>query len=117
MLRTLVRLSRRRVYTDVVTVSAKRRRITGYAVVLGLYALVALVTPLLHHDVACHLQSKTHCDACTASSAAGRIESGLVQLGHSGPVELKLPADIQSGNWAERPSSPGRAPPQESSAV
>lgn len=86
-------------------------------VILGVYALIAVVTPLLHHDIACHLQSKSHCDACTVSSTASNIETGVVYVGHFGAVEPSVLTVTLVRAWAERPSSPGRAPPQESSIV
>jgi hypothetical protein len=51
---------------------------TGLALVLGLYGATILATPLLHHDLACHQKSPTHCQACTASPLASRIERGVV---------------------------------------
>lgn len=46
------------------------------AVAVGLYAIVLLGNPILHHDLACHLKTPGHCDACTACPQAPRIESG-----------------------------------------
>ncbi len=79
--------------------------------VLGLYALVSIVAPLLHHDFECHLQSRPHCDACTASPEASRIEGGVVLVSRIEPVRAPLPENVVARHWAERPSSPGRAPP------
>lgn len=95
----------------IVTSTAQRRRAKGRLVVLGLFALVTLVAPLLHHDFECHLKSRIHCDACTASPAASRIESGVTLFIHIGPLRPGVPESIEAKACAERPSSPGRAPP------
>jgi len=67
--------------------------------VLALYVLVLVVSPLLHHDLACHRTSPTHCTACTGSAAASRIdplpglepgqlpEAGRVEALHQEPAE------------------------------
>jgi hypothetical protein len=44
------------------------------ALMLALYVMVLVVTPVLHHDLACHRTSPTHCTACTGSPAASRVE-------------------------------------------
>jgi len=95
----------------IVTSSARRRRAHGRLVVLGLFALVTLVAPLLHHDFECHLKSRIHCDACTASPAASRIESGVTLFIHIGPLRPGVPESVEAKARVERPSSPGRAPP------
>jgi len=76
-----------------------------------LYIVVALVTPLLHHDVACHLQSKTHCDACIAHSMASGVESSAAPGNQAGKIEPCVPGDAVAKAFAERPAAPGRAPP------
>ena len=101
----------RRVYTDDVAAPLARRRTRAWLLVLGLYALVSIVAPLLHHDFACHLQSRPHCDACTANPVASRIEGGVVLVSRIQPIRLKHPDNVVARHWAERPSSPGRAPP------
>jgi hypothetical protein len=45
-------------------------------VLLGIYALVLAASPLLHHDLECHLKSPGHCDACVANPLASGIETG-----------------------------------------
>jgi hypothetical protein len=92
--------------------SVPRRRAHGRTIVLGLYALVALVAPLLHHDFECHLKSRIHCDACTATPSASKIESGVRLLVHVGPLRPTLPESVEAKSCADRPSSPGRAPPK-----
>lgn len=55
----------------------RSRRGTWVLLGLGLYALALVGNPLLHHDLACHLKSPTHCTACTSSPTASRIEDGI----------------------------------------
>ena len=93
----------------------QRRGARARLIVLGLYVLVSLVAPLLHHDFECHLNSRMHCDACTATPAATGIESGVVLFVHVGPLRPSVPENIAVRAFAERPSSPGRAPPANTS--
>ena len=104
-----------RVYTGRMTASARRRRAWGRLAVLGLFALVTLVAPLLHHDFDCHLKSRLHCDACTASRTASKIEAGAVLFVRIGPLRPTVPESVEAKSCADRPSSPGRAPPKENS--
>jgi hypothetical protein len=76
-----------------------------------------MVAPLLHHDFECHLKSRIHCDACTATPAATGIESGVILFVHIGPLRPNVPESIEAKAFAERPSAPGRAPPREASLV
>lgn len=94
-----------------VTAVAQQRRTRGRLFVLGLFALVTLVAPLLHHDFECHLKSRMHCDACTATPAASRIETGVALFIHIGPLRPGVPESVEAKACAERPASPGRAPP------
>lgn len=91
--------------------SAPRRRAHGRVIVLGLFALVTLVAPLLHHDFECHLKSRPHCDSCTASRTASKIESGVALLVHLGPMRPCVPENVEAKTSVEGSSSPGRAPP------
>ena len=50
-----------------------RRRLLG-ALALALYGLLIAISPALHHDLACHVKSPGHCDACVANSPASRAE-------------------------------------------
>ena len=34
---------------------------------VALYAIVLIVAPFAHHDLACHLKNPLHCTACTSS--------------------------------------------------
>src|SRR5262249_5524449 len=57
----------------------RRHRLLA-AVALSLYALLLAVSPVLHHDLACHVKSPTHCDACVANSPASRVEATTVAI-------------------------------------
>jgi hypothetical protein len=80
---------------------------------LGLYALVVLASPGLHHDFDCHVKSPRHCQACAANPLAPRTAATsvvaaltLLDLGKSETAtETTLPRGI------ERNVS-GRAPPR-----
>jgi hypothetical protein len=92
-----------------------RRRVTRTAFVLAalsLYAALLAGNPLLHHDLACHVKSTTHCDACVTSAVASRVEAGarvdLDMRRPSGAIERGAPAP--SAHRA-LPAAPGRAPP------
>jgi hypothetical protein len=78
---------------------------------MALFALVTLFAPLLHHDFECHLESRPHCDACTASPAASRIESGVTLVAEVAPLWACLRESVEAKARNERSSSPGRAPP------
>ena len=36
---------------------------------LAMYVAIVATLPLLHHDIACHIQSPTHCTTCFIGSA------------------------------------------------
>jgi hypothetical protein len=38
------------------------------------YALVLMAGPALHHDFACHENSRTHCTSCQISQYAQKVE-------------------------------------------
>lgn len=79
---------------------------------LAVYAFLLAASPLLHHDVACHLKSPTHCTSCTASPWASRIEAGAPlpaqPLPAAGRVVGERPAPVRA---AERFALSGRSPP------
>lgn len=61
--------------------SIRRPRFAGaLGLTLGLYAVVLLVGPALHHDLACHLKSRTHCTSCVigVSAPGAQGASGLL---------------------------------------
>jgi hypothetical protein len=74
----------------------RRSRPSGaIGLTLGLYALVLLIGPAQHHDLACHLKSRTHCTTCVVSvSASGApTTSGLLaaDLPESGSLVCETP--------------------------
>jgi len=79
---------------------------------LGLYLLVLVASPLLHHDLACHRRSPVHCQACLAHPPAPRAAepAGLTapRLADAGSIES--PGRQASPRHVVVPS-PGRAPP------
>lgn len=42
---------------------------------LAAYTVVLFASPVLHHDLACHVKTPGHCDACAASPLASRAEA------------------------------------------
>jgi hypothetical protein len=93
---------------------ARRLRfVSAVAVCLGLYALVVLASPGLHHDFDCHLKSPRHCQACAANPLAPRADAPsvcagltLLDLGNSEtPPDLAPPRGVT-------PHVSGRAPPR-----
>jgi hypothetical protein len=78
--------------------SIRRHRLVA-ALGLALYALTLAVTPLAHHDVACHLKTPSHCDACTSTTLAPRAEAvcalsapRLIDAGRVEGAEASAPA-------------------------
>ena len=58
----------------------------------AVYALLLMVNPVLHDDLAGHLKSPAHCKACTASPTAWRVEglgTMLPVLADAGSVETQ----------------------------
>jgi hypothetical protein len=78
---------------------------------VGLYALLVMVNPVLHEDLASHLKSPTHCNACMASPSASRVEGMgptlpvLADAGWVEPVGRTVVLAVPSL------SLPGRSPP------
>ena len=87
--------------------SRQRWVLAGAAV----YALLLMVNPVLHDDLAGHLKSPTQCKACTASPSASRVERMgpmLPVLADAGWVE---PYGLTAVIVAPAPTLPGRSPP------
>jgi hypothetical protein len=89
---------------------SRRRRgwVLGGAAV---YALLLMINPVLHDDLAGHLKSPMQCKACTASPSASPVEG----MGPTLPV-------LADAGWVEPsgtivviataiPALPGRSPP------
>jgi hypothetical protein len=96
--------------TGLVRMLSRRRQ----AIVLAgaaAYALLLMVNPVLHDDLACHLKSPTHCNACTSSPSASRVERMgpmLPVLADAGLIEPSTPTVVPA---ASTPTLPGRSPP------
>lgn len=65
---------------------------------LAAYAVVLSASPVLHHDLACHLKTPGHCDACATSPLASRAEAAsastpprLDEVGMVEATELRAP--------------------------
>ena len=89
----------------------RRHRLLA-AVALSLYAVLVAVSPVLHHDLACHVKSPAHCDACVANSPASRVEATIVAIVPDLPLvgEVAAPtAGFEHGTVLTAAS--GRAPP------
>lgn len=84
---------------------------TRALVVAGLYALLVMSAPVLHHDFACHQKSPTHCVACSASPSAPRAVATVVVV--PALTELGRVVDATRAPLRARPilALPGRAPP------
>jgi hypothetical protein len=80
-------------------------------VAVAVYAAVLLTAPVAH-DVADHVQSKAHCQACTARPQAARVEpcaaAALPALSAAGDV----PGPVRGGVVSPVPCrTSGRSPP------
>jgi hypothetical protein len=75
---------------------------------VALYALVLVLAPFTHHDLACHLKDPQHCTACTSSpvstdpaAVTGPVFVPLIDLGRAvstySPVESVLLAAESTG--------------------
>ena len=82
------------------------------ALAVSTYALVLAAGPLLHHDLVCHLKSRTHCTSCVAGLSA----PGLTSSGQTLAADLTSARDVRVHSTV-RPSTTtgwtiqGRAPP------
>jgi hypothetical protein len=80
---------------------------------LGLFALMLVAAPLLHHDFDCHLRSAQHCTACVAqphAAPAGAVVAlGEARLDDAGAVP---PGAALAYAALPQPPSAGRSPPR-----
>ena len=91
--------------------SLTRRRRAIVLAGAAIYALLVMVNPVLHDDLACHLKSPTQCNACMASPSASRVEGMrpvLPVLADAGLVEPLTRTIVRA---ASAPTLPGRSPP------
>jgi hypothetical protein len=79
--------------------------------VVGLYALLVMSAPVLHHDFACHQKSPTHCVSCVSNPSAPRATATVVVA----TALSEVGAVVEAGRrqFHERPllTLRGRAPP------
>jgi len=79
---------------------------------LAVYAAILVVSPVLHHDLACHVKSPTHCEACATNPLASRVEPAgsmaLTGLPIAGEVVAVAVAHHARANLAP---AVGRGPP------
>ena len=79
---------------------------------VALYAAVLVLAPFTHHDIACHLKTPQHCNACAASQLGSDPHSvasfNRVVLSDAGRAVLEL--TVLSGTILPAQSS-GRSPP------
>jgi len=79
---------------------------------VALYAVVLILAPFTHHDIACHLKNPQHCTACTSNPAstdpATVAGPGLIPLVDLGCAVLSYSPSESVLLAAE---SNGRSPP------
>jgi hypothetical protein len=80
--------------------------------VVAIYTVATLLSPLSHHDLACHLKSATHCTTCVVGSSAEPHSPGALHLGdglaYAGTVSER---PVASPEVRSLDSIPPRAPP------
>jgi hypothetical protein len=89
------------------------RRPTLLAALLAvMFGVVLTVTPGLHHDFACHQNSRTHCNSCLSSQSAPNVDVCATPIRAtadlSGKVETRPSAELRTPT---RFSDSGRSPP------
>ena len=80
--------------------------------VVAVYTMATLLSPLSHHDLACHLKSATHCTTCVVGSSAETSSPGAHQpaasLAYAGSV---CPGESPAAESCSFDAIPPRAPP------
>jgi hypothetical protein len=86
---------------------------SGRQIVLAMYVLAAMLLPLAHHDVACHLKTPTHCVTCVVG-ASGDVAAQTAVLARSWLADLGSAVTDRSARFDSAPLSlsSGRAPPR-----
>ena len=79
---------------------------------LGLYLVLLVGSPLFCHDLACHIKSPTHCDACQSNPIASGTEpvAGLEGWMTRASAEVETSA-TRAPRTATLLQVPGRSPP------
>jgi hypothetical protein len=89
-----------------------RRSLSATLVAVVFYGVVLLLTPGLHHDFACHQNSRSHCTSCLTSQSAPHVEMSAAPTG----AMAALAGRIEIRPWVAIPtaatfSDSGRSPP------
>jgi len=81
-------------------------------VILFLYALVLIASPVFHHDLECHIKTPDHCQACAAHPVAPPAAIAAVFCGAVLPEAGDVTSLCDPGApTLVRVEVPGRAPP------
>jgi hypothetical protein len=89
-----------------------RHTLSATLVATVLYSVVLLMTPALHHDFACHQNSRSHCTSCLTSQSAPHVEICAAPI-----AAMAAPGGrIETRPWVAIPtaatfSDSGRSPP------
>ena len=79
---------------------------------LGLYLILLVVSPLVCHDLACHVKSPTHCDACQANPIASGTEPTAGLEGWTAETSARVETSVtRAPRAAAVLQVPGRSPP------
>ena len=93
------------------TTGRRVRRVAIAALATGLYALALAVGPVEHHDLACHLKSRTHCATCVFVSIPGDEPETGETMAPLPVVALIGPDAPEQALVGTRPLQSNRAPP------
>jgi len=85
--------------------------------VAAAFVLVLAASPLLHHDLACHLKTPTHCHGCWVSPAASLVGVGIVVPPVAGSRLVVIRPASDPREFLEGHRLSGRAPPASSPTV
>jgi hypothetical protein len=82
------------------------------ALLAVMFGVVLTAAPGLHHDFACHQNSRTHCNSCLSSQSAPNVDICATPIGAaanlSGKVEMRPSAELHTPT---RFFDSGRSPP------
>jgi hypothetical protein len=79
---------------------------------LAVYAVILVVSPVVHHDLACHVKSPTHCEACAANPLASRVETAVLAVTAALPAAGDVAPAAHDFDGADPVRiAAGRAPP------
>ena len=79
---------------------------------LAVYCVILVVSPVVHHDLACHVKSPTHCEACAANPLASRVEAAVAAVTAALPSAGEVAPAVHDLDGADPIRiAAGRAPP------